>query len=359
MSIFKQIMSSYSKFLASIGTAIYLVVFSNSVLAAGTLANTPISNTATLAYDVNGVIQADITSSATTFLVDRKINLVVGEVGSTPSIVGPGQAVAVTTFTVSNTGNDIQDFSLTTTNLPNGTIIFNNIPPLSDSFDATGCATYVESGASTGYQAAQDIATFIDELAPDLTKTVYIVCSIPPAQAINTVAVVSLTATALIGDTAGIQGGTLINNALTSNTAGVDTIFANPALNLSADGTIPAQAGANALATARDAYRVVSVATNITKSATCSPAPADCSQAKTGTVITYQLLINITGSGSADTLVITDPLPANLTYSGSLTVPPSATSSDFGVTTPNTLTVNFGSVTAPANLTIQFNATIN
>lgn len=58
-------------------------------------------------------------------------------------------------------------------------------------------------------------------------------------------------------------------------------------------------------------------------------------------------------------LVVTDPLPANLSYAKGLIVPPSAASSDFGVTTPNTLTVNFGNVVAPANLTIQFNATIN
>ena len=352
-------MSPYSKLLASICTAICLTIFNNTIFAAGTLANILISNTAKLAYDINGVTQADITSPAATFLVDRKINLSLGEFGGAPSIVGPGQAVAVTMFTVSNTGNDTQDFNLTSANLPNGTVIFNNLPPFSDSFDAVGCAAFVDSGANTGYQAAEDLATFIDELAPDLAKTVYIVCSIPAAQAINTVAVVSLTATALIGGTAGIQGGVLTNNALTLNTAGVDTVFANPALSLSADGTIPAQTGADASAIARDAYHVVSVATNVNKSASCSPAPADCSEAKTGTVITYQLLINITGSGSADALVITDPLPANLTYLGSLIVPPSTISSDFGVTTPNTLTVNFGNVVAPANLIIQFNAGIN
>ena len=354
-------MSNFFKFISTVCLAILTLAFSSNIaLAAGTLANTPISNTATLAYDVNGVPQAAITSPAATFVVDRKINLAVTEADGAPSIVGSGQAVAVTAFTVTNTGNDTQDFGLAAANLPNGTIIFNNLPPFSDSFDATGCTAFVESQVpANGYTPGVDIATFIDELAPDLSKTIYVVCSIPPAQAINTVAVVSLTATALIGGATGAQGGALTNTALSPNTAGVDTVFANPALTLNANGTIPTQAGGNALATAHDAYRVVSVATNVTKTATCRPTPADCSEAKTGTVITYQLLIKITGSGSADALVITDPLPVNLTYAGSLIVPPSATSSDFGVTTPNTLTVNFGSVTAPANLTITFKASIN
>lgn len=361
MSIFRQVMTTIFKIFASLCvTTFVLLASSNLAFAAGTLANTPISNTATLAYDVSGVVQPTITSPAATFVVDRKINLAVAEANGAPSIVGQGQAVAVTTFTVSNTGNDTQDFGLAVANLPNGTIIFNNLPPFSDSFDATGCAAFAESGANAGYQAAEDLASFIDELAPDSTKTAYVVCSISAAQAINTVAIVSLTATALIGGTAGTKGGALTNDALTPNTAGVDTVFADPdTLADNANATIPRQTPSDAKAFARDAYRVVSVATNVTKSATCSPTPADCSQAKTGTVITYQLLITITGSGSAGALVIKDPLPANLSYANGLIVPPSAISSDFGVTTPNTLTVNFGNTVAPANLTIQFNATIN
>ena len=124
-------------------------------------------------------------------MVDRKINLSVVEANGAPSIVGQGQGVAVTTFKVSNTGIDTQDFGLDVVNLPNGTTIFNNIPQFSDSFDATGCAAYGESGANAGYQAAEYLTMFIDELAPDSTKTVYVGCSIPAAQAINNVAVVS------------------------------------------------------------------------------------------------------------------------------------------------------------------------
>lgn len=362
VSIFRPTMSYICKYLVTVCVAASLLTLSsNSAFAVGTLANTPISNTASLAYDVNGVAQANITSPAATFVVDRKINLTVVTVDSNAVTVAPGQALAVTTFTVTNTGNDSQDFNLGAANLPNTTTIFGP-PALSDSFDGTSCNAYAKSSAAGPFVAGTDNVPanlFIDELAPDLTKTVYVVCSIPAAQAINTVAVVSLTATALIGGTAGTKGGALTNDASSPNTAGVDTVFANPPLTLSSDGTIPAQPGADAKATARDAYRVLSVATTVTKGANCNPTPADCSQAKTGTVITYQLLISITGSGSADSLVITDPLPTNLTYAGSLIVPPSTVSSDFGVTTPNTLTVKFGNVVAPANLTIQFNATIN
>lgn len=358
----------FCKILTSIGAAITLLAFSsNTALAAGTPANTTISNTATLAYDVNGVTQSNITSPAANFVVDRKIDLTVTTVDSNAIIVAPGQALAVTTFTVTNTGNDTQDFSLATANLPNATTIFGP-PALSDSFDGTSCNAYAKSSAAGPFVAGVDNVPanlFIDELAPDASKTVYVVCNIPAAQAINTVAVVSLTATALTGGAAGTKGGALTNDASTPNTAGVDTVFANPPLTLSADGTIPAQPGADATATAHDAYRVVSAATTLTKSATCQLTPsgtstsANCAQAKTGTVITYIIQVNVTGSGTATGLVITDPLPANLTYSGGLTITPNTGSSDFGVTTPNTLTANLGTVAAPNSFTIQFQATIN
>ena len=326
---------------------------SNSAFALGTLANTPISNTATLVYDVNGVSQPNITSPAATFLVDNKVNLDVATSNS-PTIVTPAQSQAVNTFTVTNLGNAVQDYALTGGNVVGAATVFGS----ADTFDALACNTFVETNGIAGYQAGVDTAPFIDELAPDASKDVYVVCSIPAAIPTNQQAVTELTAVTRAGVTAGL-GAVLTQSAGIDNPAVVDIVFADPVTIANALGTVPAQTPRDATAFARNAYRVAAVAVTVNKAATCSPAPANCSAAKTGTVITYQLLVTITGSGSADALVITDPLPANLTYSGSLIVSPSATSSDFGVTTPNTLTVNFGNITAPANLTIQFNATIN
>lgn len=330
---------------------------SNNAFALGTLANTPISNTATLAYDVNGVSQPNITSPAATFLVDNKANLDVATSNS-PTIVAPAQLQAVTTFTVTNLGNAVQDYALTGGNVVGAATVFGS----PDTFDALACNTFVETNGIAGYQAGVDNALFIDELAPDASKDVYVVCSIPAAIPTNQQAVTELTAVTRAGVTAGL-GAVLTQSAGIDNPAVVDIVFADPVTLTNALGTVPAQTPRDATAFARNAYRVAAVVVTVNKTATCSPAaalPADsCSEAKTGTVITYQLLISVTGSGSADALVITDPLPANLTYAGSLIVPPSAVSSDFGVTTPNTLTVNFGSVVAPATLTIQFNATIN
>ena len=133
-----------------------------------------------------------------------------------------------------------------------------------------------------------------------------------------------------------------------------------------ANGTDPGQTARDAIGVARDAFKVVSVVTNVTKTATCNPAPADCSQAKTGTVINYQLIINVTGSGSADALVITDPLPAELINPIALSVTPALVSPQTASITgtgPYTVTVDLKNVAvSPANpktYTITFNAAIN
>ena len=308
--------------------------FSQSAWAVGTASNTTISNTATLNYTVGGTAQAAIGSSATgnttgagtatTFLVDKKVNLTVLEVGSTPTTVAPGQVGAVTTFTVTNTGNDPQDFSLAAANLANGTTIFNNTTTLTDNFDsAAACTTFVENGLAPGYQATgvnADTGTFIDELVANgagSTATVYVVCNIPAAQANNSVAIVELTAVARIGGTAGgAIGGALTNNTASVNTAAVDNVFADPATAaVSADGTIPVQIASDATGIARDAYKVSAAVLSVAKTATliCDPvaggAPATTQHNIPGAVVRWTITIsNAAGAGSANLATVADAI---------------------------------------------------
>ena len=155
--------SSQTKLLGGLIIAASLMFSQTAWAVSGTASNTTISNLATLNYSVGGTAQAAIGSSAagnttgagtaTTFVVDKKVNLLVAEVSNTPTIVAPGQAVAVTTFTVTNTGNDVQDFSLTGAgNIGSGATIFNDTTTLTDNFDATGCSAFSESGATAVFK---------------------------------------------------------------------------------------------------------------------------------------------------------------------------------------------------------------
>lgn len=337
-------------------------ISANSVLAAGTIAGTTIINKATLSYDIHGIIEPIITSQPASFVVDNKINLTVIEANGTFTGVAASQTVAVTKFSVSNNGNSTQDYSLAVANLTSGAP---NIFGLPDTFDATGCVARVESGATPGYQAAQDTDAFIDELAPDASKIVYVICSITNALITNDQANISLTASTATGGTVGTLGAPVLQTG-SADTNGIDIVFSDTSTTPNASGTDQGQTARDATGVARSAYRV-GYSLNIFKTAICSPAPADCSQASTGTIITYQLQVNLSGVGTAANLVITDQLPANLSYvpnsttvqNVSKTDSADADNTDFAVTTPNTLTVKLGNQSAPDSFTINFRATIN
>lgn len=294
-----------------------LLALSTSVVhAGGTPSGTVISNTATLTFSVGGVAQPTVGSSptgnssgagtATTFTVDKKVNLTVTTTDATFVSVAPGSTAQVLTFSVTNTGNDPQDFALSSSQRANGTALFGG----TDDFDATACSQFVESGATAGYQAAQDTATFVDELAADASKTVYVVCSIPAAQVNGDVAVVTLQAQARIGGGAGSLGGTLTATA-GANTAGVDIVFA--------DGAGSDDAANDALYSSRDAYKVQSAVLTVTKTATliCDPVDGTTNPKNIpGAIVRYAVTVANSGAGAASGILTTvqDVLNANVTF---------------------------------------------
>ena len=276
-----------------------------------TASGTTVSNQAILNYAVSGVAQTAISSVAATFTVDKKVDVSVVESGGTATSVAPGQTTRITTFTVTNLGNDPQDFQLAAAHVASGQILFT----LTDNFDATALQAFAESGVTAGYQLAEDTATFIDELAPGASKTVYIVVSIPVGQANNDVALVSLTATARVGGTAGGAIGGALSNNTGANTAGVDTVFADAAG--SDDGAL------NAAHSARDAYRVSSSIISITKTATllCDPVNGTTNPKNIpGATVKYSITVsNSAGATSSATLTtISDTFDVNTTFEPNL-----------------------------------------
>lgn len=298
------------------------LMFSQSVWALGTASGTTINNLATLNYSVGGVGQTAIGSSPTgnsvgagtntAFVVDNKINLTVSTVDVAAVSVVPGQTSVVATFTVSNTGNTVQDYSLAAAQLASGTTVFS----ANDNFDTGACSAFVESGVTVGYQAAQDTATFVDELLADTSKTVYVVCaSIPGTQVNNDQANVSLTATTLAGGAAGI--GAAVSQAAANTQAGVEIVFADPATVANANGTDPGQTARDAIGVARDAYKVVSASLSVTKTVTpiCDPFNGNANQKNIpGAAVQYAITIANTGSASATLTTVADALAATLAF---------------------------------------------
>lgn len=321
--------------------------------AVGTAAGTDINNISLLSYSVGGTPQNQICSSGagggnsastalttgstcggvggaggtfTAFKVDNKVNLLVATTNTTFVSVVPGltgvtglnlnSASQVTTFTVTNLGNSVQDFSLTPGNPTGSPTLFGG----TDNFDGTSCVARVESGGTLGYDSA-DTATFIDELSAVATaganvRTVYVICAIPAAQVNNDVAVVSLTATALIGGTAG-QGAALTQTT-TADTAGVDIVFADGI------GTETADLARDATFSARSAFRVVSATLSVTKVVVpvCDPFNGSVDPKNIpGTFVRYTITVANTaaaGGASATLGTVSDTLVNLVTFDPNL-----------------------------------------
>lgn len=379
MKLFK---TSPSKFAALVASVAILGLASQSALAVGTASGTPISNTASLSYTVGGTTQTPIASSptgntvagttgtATTFVVDNKVDFTV--TGGTTVNVQPLQAgnpaVAQTatanntvlSYTVTNLGNTAQGFNLTVTNVATGVA--------TDIFDPTLFQVFIAPGAVALFDpATAKTGAAITSLAPGATATVFVMSTIPansaaatPAPLVNgNQALVTLTAT-VIPDTA-VAGGSIptvagtiagpLGTALAAtvvpaggnsftaagvagaNVNAVDVVFAEAANATTLGVTTLAQNGTNAAlalngaASANDTYNITTAVLKVQKTSTliCDPFTGSAATSNIpGAVVEWAITIsNAAGSGApanlaivntATTGAIVDVLNANTTF---------------------------------------------
>jgi len=294
---------------------------SPSAWAAGTASGVDITNNASVTYSVNSVSQTT-PSNSVTFKVDNVVRLTVSESGSSATIVVPNASAQVTTFTVTNNGNTTQDYALAAANLANGQTVTLGANTYTDNFQATSCSAYVESGTNAGYQAGQDTATSISNLAADGSTTVYVVCNIPSGQVNNDAAVVSLTATTANAASCATACTTTTETTGADTPGSVDVVFGD--VNGSDDSSRDGKHSA------RDAYVVKTATLSISKTVTalCDPfnfngtggagffAPKNVP----GAYVRYAITVaNAAGSGASATLTtIGDVLPAALGYDAHL-----------------------------------------
>lgn len=300
--------------------ALAAMIAVGNVYAAGTPSGTSVSNLATVDYNVGGVAQLPIESSpagnstpgvgngtATTFVVDNRVDLTVAETGGAVTLVGPGETDAVTVFTVTNTGNTAQDYALTAVNLTAADpAVLGNVD---SGLDATNLRVLVDGNGNGTYEAASDTATFIASLAPDATITVFVLGDIPLTALDNGIANVRLTA---VTHVAGSSATNPVVETTTADTAGVDVVFAD--------------AGRDAQESAGDGYEVESADLSITKASTLISDPFNGTtnpKAIPGAVLEYVVTVTNNGSQPAGNVRVSDALSADLTlalgvYNGGL-----------------------------------------
>jgi hypothetical protein len=356
-------MTTKLKLLATAGGVAVGMFGALPAFAAGTTANSTITNTATVNYQVGGVAQNAINAS-NNITVDRRINLTVAEVGNATTSVSPGATNRAVTFTVTNTSNAPLDFGLSSVQQAGGAATHGG----TDTFDTTGAFFAIDTNSNGTYEAGTDtVVTFLDEVAADATVRVMIVSNIPLGEANGEIADVALVAQAREAGTAGAQGAVVTQTA-GANTAGMDTVFGDTA------GTNDALRDGQH--SDDDDYTVAAPTLTVTKQSRPISDPFNGTtnpKMIPGAVVEYCIVVsNAAGSAAADSVAISDPVPAQTTYDATYgifqngtytgTTPTGTCNLDGaagGSFSAGTVNGSLGTLAAGATRTIYFRVTIN
>lgn len=327
--------------------------------AGGTPAGSSIANTATINYNVGGVAQPAINTNTDSFVVDRRVDLTVAEPGNATTVVVPGQAGAVTTFTLQNTSNAVLDFNLAVAQTTGGTAAHGG----TDNFDVTAPAIFRDTNGNGTYDSGTDTSvTFIDELGIDATVTLFVVANVPTGRATGDVANIRLTATAREGGAGGSLGAAL-SQTTGANTAAMDTVFA--------DAAGVADAARDAAHSDDDDYTVQSATLTLSKTSRVVSDPVNGTtdpKLIPGAVVEYCIAVaNASGGAAATSVAISDVLPTDVTFvTGSILLNGTVTGatcnadgSAGGSFGSGTVTGTLATVAAGDTRTLVFRATVN
>ena len=271
---------------------------SQQSFAIGTPAGDSVENTASVQYFVGGVQQNAIDSNTASFLVDQRVDFTLAEVDGAPTAVTPGLADAVTTFTLTNTGNALQDFNLSAVNLVGGTVNGNTDtgqvedPP----------RVFADTNGSGVFDAGDDV--FVDELSADAGTNsilVFVVANVPVGLLNGDGANVEITATAHDAGAAGLGALTTDDAGDVDDTAVVQVVFAN--------------GNGGGFEVSQDGYAVASAALAATKGSVVIDDGFSVTNPKAipGATIEYTVTILNTGAQDATGVGLVDPLDSNVT----------------------------------------------
>ncbi len=204
-------MNRSKQLLATVSTFALIAFSVAPAHAAGTAANSTITNNVTVNYSVGGVSQ-DAEVATDSFTVDRKVNLVVTPTGSTTAVSANQQQV-VRTFEVQNLSNAAIGIALTAAQ------------EASPDFNLSNVTIFDDANSNGLYDSGEATLSFINSLGPDQTVTVSVAMDIDSAAAQGEATDVILTANAFeLNDPA-----SEIAHSTGADTAGVDTVLADAA----------------------------------------------------------------------------------------------------------------------------------
>jgi uncharacterized repeat protein (TIGR01451 family) len=320
----------------------YCLLTAGNARAAGTPAGTTISSNVSVSYNLGGAALTAV--AAHSFVVDQVVNVTVTK--NSDMSAAPNQQNVPLTFRVTNTGNAAQRYALQAVSKATNSWTMNNVRLYRDN-NSNG-------SWDTGDTLYADAGTFGD-VQPDASITVLIVADTPTSAVNGQTSAYDLVATA-------VNAGTLNVSVQTAgpNNAGVDTVFVDSAGSAAGDVARDGKHSASGTYT----VSVVAPAVSLNKTVTVidqwgghQPIPG----------ATLRYTITATASGTANNVVVIDPLPANTAIipntlklnNATLTDAADTDAGDVGGTTADTVTVKLGNLTSASLMqTITFDVKI-
>lgn len=302
----------------------------------GTPAGTVIDNAAEVEFDVNGS-RTRISSNTVSVTVDERIDVVVTAL-SPEVIVAPGETGRAALFSITNTGNGSETFSLLIGNALSG-----------DDFDPVAAEPpiYFDSDGSGDLSVGDQpyVSGSNDPvLDPDESVTILVVNDIP-----------------VLPD--GSRGRSEVQANAVTGSGAPGTAIAG-----AGDGGVNALMGASGgSATAVAEYLVSGVTVDVSKSVTVLD-PFGGSAPIPGATLTYTVMIQVTDDGTAADSTFTDPIPENTTFvpaslslnGSSLTDAADADAGEFNAGATPEVRVALGDLTQASGLqTVAFDVTID
>lgn len=300
--------------------------------AAGTRAGSTISNTASASFDTGGGTTT-IDSNQVDLLVDELLDVTVASNNPADVPTTPGATGQVLSFSVTNNGNGVESFALSTVANVGG-----------DDYDPTVTQLYIDNGDGVFDPATDTLyipGTNDPELEPDESVTIFVVATTPGSVVDGNRGIVSLIAAAVTGT--GAPGDSF------------------PGMGEGGGDAVVGATGADG----RDngAFIVSAATVTLVKSAVVTN-PLGTTDPIPGATITYTIVATVAGSGSVSGLAITDNIPANTSYvASSMTLggtPLSdAVDADAGDFNGTRINVVLGTVAGGQTRTVTFRTTID
>jgi len=281
-----------------LGVLASALLFGQQAMAEGTRAGTSIENTATVDYSVATVVQTQLTSNTVEFVVDRRVNFTLTEIGGALVDVTPGVDDYFVDFLLSNTSNSDIDFNVALVQMVGGDVR----PGQADdadmaAFDYAVSANSVANGDTDPVRLGPQ---FVDELEADDSIRIRVFGDAALTMSNGEIAGMDLTVVGAEGGDPTNEGLPLVDGVANTD-LGIENVFAD--------------AGNDNTESAQDGFIVVSANLAVTKSYAVIAGDLGSGLPIPGATIEYTIeIVNSSLTTTASPVQIGDVLDGDVTF---------------------------------------------